>query len=215
LMDTGFIKLWRKFMEWGWYSDANTKSLFLHLLLISNHKDSAFLGQDVKRGQCIIGRKTLAKTLGMSEQSIRTALTHLKSTSEVTIKVYNKFSIATILKYHDYQVNNQQINQQPTSNQPAINQQLTTSKECKNVRMKEYKKGEGVPHSLEEVTSYFTELGYPLEANKFFDYFSSNGWRVGGKTPMKDWKAAARNWCRRLPPLKTEEEGYKKYLKKE
>lgn len=28
----------------------------------------------------------------------------------------------------------------------------------------------------------------------FFNYFESNGWLVGGKTKMKDWKAAARNW---------------------
>jgi hypothetical protein len=33
-----------------------------------------------------------------------------------------------------------------------------------------------------------------LEAQKFFNYFSSNGWLVGGKTPMVDWQAAAQNW---------------------
>lgn len=29
----------------------------------------------------------------------------------------------------------------------------------------------------------------------FYDYYESNGWRVG-KTPMKDWQAAIRNWVR-------------------
>jgi hypothetical protein len=33
-----------------------------------------------------------------------------------------------------------------------------------------------------------------IEANKFFNYYSSIGWLVGGKTKMKDWKASARNW---------------------
>jgi hypothetical protein len=33
-------------------------------------------------------------------------------------------------------------------------------------------------------------------ASAFYDYFESNGWKVGGKAPMRDWKAAARNWCR-------------------
>lgn len=32
------------------------------------------------------------------------------------------------------------------------------------------------------------------EAEKFFNYYSANGWKVGGKTPMKDWQAAGRNW---------------------
>ena len=47
----------------------------------------------------------------------------------------------------------------------------------------------------EKVIEYFQEQNYPeIEANKFYNYFSSNGWLVGGKTPMKNWKAAAKNW---------------------
>jgi hypothetical protein len=49
--------------------------------------------------------------------------------------------------------------------------------------------------SSEEVKSYFQENNFPeLEAQKFFNYFSSNGWLVGGKTPMINWQAAAQNW---------------------
>jgi hypothetical protein len=48
---------------------------------------------------------------------------------------------------------------------------------------------------LDKVKEYFTEQEYPsIEAEKFFNYFESNGWLVGGKTQMKDWQAAARNW---------------------
>ena len=49
--------------------------------------------------------------------------------------------------------------------------------------------------TFENVKAYFFEQKFPeLEANKFFNYFSSIGWLVGGKTPMVDWKAAAQNW---------------------
>ena len=51
--------------------------------------------------------------------------------------------------------------------------------------------------AIEECKPYFAALGFPLEADVFFDHFSSNGWKVGGKAPMKDWRAAARNWVRR------------------
>ena len=55
--------------------------------------------------------------------------------------------------------------------------------------------------SQNDISTYFKDLSYPeSEAVKFYDHFQSNGWKVGGKAPMKDWKAAARNWCRRLPP---------------
>ena len=34
-----------------------------------------------------------------------------------------------------------------------------------------------------------------VEAAKFYNYFQSNGWLVGGRTKMKDWKAAAETGC--------------------
>jgi hypothetical protein len=49
--------------------------------------------------------------------------------------------------------------------------------------------------SIEEVKAYFLQQNFPeLEANKFFNYFSSVGWLIGGKIPMVDWQAAAQNW---------------------
>lgn len=46
-----------------------------------------------------------------------------------------------------------------------------------------------------EVYNYFIEQGYPeKEAKKFFNYFQSNGWLVGGKAKMQDWRAASDNW---------------------
>jgi hypothetical protein len=32
-----------------------------------------------------------------------------------------------------------------------------------------------------------------IEAEKFVNYYESNGWKVG-KNPMKNWRAAANNW---------------------
>ena len=49
--------------------------------------------------------------------------------------------------------------------------------------------------TLEEVQAYCQERGNNVDAQKWYDYYSSNGWRVG-KNPMKDWKAAIRTWER-------------------
>lgn len=49
-----------------------------------------------------------------------------------------------------------------------------------------------------ELELYAAKLGLPLiEIQKFYDYYESNGWRVG-KNPMKDWQAAMRNWKNNL-----------------
>ncbi|MCU4157778.1 hypothetical protein J1N10_17515 [Carboxylicivirga sp. A043] len=56
-------------------------------------------------------------------------------------------------------------------------------------------RAEGVIPPLQHIKIYFHEKGHPeSEAQRFFNYYESNGWLIGGKTPMKDWKAAARNW---------------------
>ena len=56
------------------------------------------------------------------------------------------------------------------------------------------KKKDSTP-TIENVKAYFLEQNFPeIEAIKFFNYFASNGWLVGGKTPMVDWQASAQNW---------------------
>jgi hypothetical protein len=50
------------------------------------------------------------------------------------------------------------------------------------------------------VRNYFLEQkGSEIEAEKFYNYFQSNGWKVGGKAPMYDWQASARNWMLNAP----------------
>lgn len=128
MSEQGWIKIHRKINTWEWKDKPATFCLFIHLLLNANHKDGKWRGFDIKRGQLITGRSKLAEKTGLSEQEIRTALKHLKSTNEVTIKTTNKNSLITIVNYDLYQETNQQINQQSTSNQPTTNHK----QECKN-----------------------------------------------------------------------------------
>lgn len=54
------------------------------------------------------------------------------------------------------------------------------------------------PASAAEAEEYFLGIGSTsFEAETFFDHYEANGWRQGGKTALKDWRAAARNWVRR------------------
>lgn len=53
------------------------------------------------------------------------------------------------------------------------------------------------PPTIEEIKDFAEDNGLNFDVGAFFDHYESNGWKVGGKATMKDWKAAARNWCRR------------------
>ena len=52
-----------------------------------------------------------------------------------------------------------------------------------------------VPPSVEEVLAYITERGCKVDAGRFVDFYTANGWMIG-KTKMKDWKASVRYWER-------------------
>lgn len=54
------------------------------------------------------------------------------------------------------------------------------------------------PPTIEQAKAYAITIALSaLDAETFHDHFTSNGWRVGGKAPMKDWQSAMRNWQRR------------------
>ena len=59
-----------------------------------------------------------------------------------------------------------------------------------------------VEPTIEQAQAYFIERGHQdavNESEKWIDHYISNGWKVG-KNPMKDWKAAIRNWMRNYQP---------------
>ena len=151
----GWIKLHRKILSWEWFKNENTFKVFMYLLLSANHKDKKWKGVDVKRGQIITGRISIAENTGITERSVRTCLKHLKSTGEVTVKVTNKYSIITICKYEEYQIrentNDQQYDQQEvtqtTSKRPASDhnqeykEEIREGKEVK-ISLADFKKTE-------------------------------------------------------------------------
>lgn len=53
--------------------------------------------------------------------------------------------------------------------------------------------------TIEDLVNYFMEQNLDDcsaqgQAQRFFDHYTANGWKIGGRAAMKDWKAAVRNW---------------------
>lgn len=149
---SGFIKLHRKLVAWGWYQDYVVKDVFLHLLLIANFKATPWKGRVLEEGQVVVGAQKLADELGFSRQQVRTALKKLKSTNEITIETTNRFSVITIVNWRDYQSDNKTstndstsraTNKQPTDNQQATNKQPQRKNGKNDKNVKNGKKREG------------------------------------------------------------------------
>jgi hypothetical protein len=127
-----------------------------------------------------VDEQALNKSCTSSETSTEQALVSYINNTNIP-NISNNLKIVNL----DEQSQNFEIEDDIFKNQDDKNQKEKSSAKKEKVN---------IP-VIEEVKTYFFKQTFPeLEAIKFFNYFSSNGWLVGGKTPMVDWQAAAQNW---------------------
>lgn len=199
----GYILIHRKLLDWEWYSSINDTRLFIHCLLKANWKDGRFKGYEVPRGSFITSVSNLAEETGLTIQQVKTSINHLKLTNEITIETNHQFSIITIKKYNDYQleqqtkqqtINKRLTNEQQTSNNNRIN----INKEIKeiNIEKKSIEKKRFEKPTIEEIRNYCQERNNNVDPDRFYDFYESKNWYVG-KNKMKDWKACVRTWEQR------------------
>lgn len=165
-----FIKVYRKLLDWEWYTDINTKTLFIHCLLRANWKAGIWHGVQYDAGEFITSLPSISRETGLTIQQARSALQRLESTGEITSRTtgkvtdratgkttdknLNKCRIITVNNWNMYQGDNSQNNSQSNSQdnrqsnrqtrkQPTGNQQATaqaTNSRYKNIKNIEDKK---------------------------------------------------------------------------
>lgn len=136
-MNNGWIKIHRKLTEWEWYSDVNTTRVFLHLLIVANHKDKNWRGIEVKRGQRLTSLDKLSAETNLSVSKIRTAVKKLISTNEIASKSHSQHTVFTMINYNEYQSDDKQDSKPVTNESQTNDKQIATNK---NVRTKECNK---------------------------------------------------------------------------
>jgi hypothetical protein len=164
-----------------------------------------------------VGSKIYLYTFGTTKKPTTTKTTDI-STNKTTDKTTDKTRAQDVRPYinslnNTNKTNNtNKLNSVNTSSPTSINKKLINPKkddESKRKKVAPKKETQQVfadsknattktslqRPTLEEIKNYFaSKLSTELESEKFFNYFESNGWLVGGKTPMKNWQAAANNW---------------------
>lgn len=157
-----FIKVYRKFMEWEWYTDVNVTKLFLHCLLRANWKSGNWQGINYKAGEFITSLPSLSEETGLSIQQIRTALDKLISTGELTSRTtdsltgrkLSKSRIIAVNNWDNYQSDNRQSNsisnRQSTGQQQDSNRIVTGKQQDSNSRYKNNKNNKNNKNIKEE-----------------------------------------------------------------
>lgn len=192
---TTFVKLDRNLMTWRWLKSPKTLAVWIWLIMNANIEDHDFEHETIHRGELATSRRTISAALGLTEREVRTALSHLKSTGEVSVRIRPKYQVITILRYSDYQ----DVQSGKTSGRgPAkVRQESGKSPQSKNVRSKEGKNGKNVcvhtPPSRAEVEEYCRSLGIMTDADAFIQYNNAMGWKIG-RTKVEDWRPLLMKW---------------------
>ena len=131
----------------------------------------------------------------VSEQALNKSCTSSETgTEQAVVPSINYINNTNIL--NDKNVSNLEKH---TKNFEEINNSNLENENSKEEKSSA-KKEEKLHPLIEDVKTYFQENNFPeQEAQKFYNYFKSVGWLVGGKTPMVDWQAAAQNWMINAP----------------
>lgn len=111
-------------------------------------------------------------------------------------EIKNNQKESKIIKNNQNESNDNQNNQSflETGNKKQETESIKEKDNLKVITKEKFTKP-----TLEEIKTYFAEKGYEEESERFYDFYSSKGWMVG-KNPMKDWRAAVRNWVRGKEP---------------
>lgn len=200
-MEEGFVKIYRSLLAWEWFDDAKTLQVWIYILLRVQWEDTRWRGIQIKRGQMLESLPSIAENTGLSVQSVRTAISHLKSTGEITDYVTGFGRLITVIKWADFQgladdgnrLSNRLSNRRSTDDQQHIKK---NKKEKNKERVKrEDESSSFSPPSLSDVSEFVESNNLNVDPERFWLYYQAKAWKG-----ITDWPAAILLWSKRERP---------------
>jgi hypothetical protein len=131
-METGWIKLHRKMLQWEWFTDRNVFHVLVIILLNANHEENKWRGITIKKGEYLTSIEKLAQNTKLSVAQVRLAINKLKKTNEITIKTTSLNTLISVTNWEKYQANDK-VNDKPIANgQQTDDKRTTTNKKEEN-----------------------------------------------------------------------------------
>lgn len=136
----GWIKLHRSLLDWKYWGDHESLTLWIYLLQMANHKEGwNFRGIKLNPGQLLTGRDKLADACCLHRSKVERILKKLEIEQQIEQQKTNKFRIITIVKWNEYQIGEMQTEQQSEqqmSNKRATNEHIQELKELNKEKNK-------------------------------------------------------------------------------
>lgn len=176
MANEGYIKLYRRMMKWGWYTDTPTKCVFLHLLFLACYEPCYYKGVQLEPGQAVSSIRQIATDTRLTVKQVRTAINHLKETQEVAQSPCGKFSVFTVNNYNNYQCAGTDEGKQRAQkgHSEGTDPNIKKNKEVKNTPYNPPQGDDGVsvskrfvPPTPEEVNAYCQERHNSIDSKEF------------------------------------------------
>ncbi|WP_170148546.1 hypothetical protein [Lacinutrix venerupis] len=182
--------LYRNIIDWEWYSDVNTSKVFFHCLLKVNYSAKRWQGILVQKGEFVTSYERLAVETGLTISKVRTALSKLQSTNDISIKTTTSYTKIGILNLKNFvaEHSSEQIdarvsipNSKHLANGSQLNNNQLATTNTNNIKSKKRIFKERVfSHSnynskiLQSFFNYWSELDNSklemrFEADRFFE----------------------------------------------
>lgn len=203
MLESGYIKLYRSLLNWEWYDDINTKTVFLHLLLTVNIAKRQWHGITVPCGGRVSSYAVLAKETRLTERQVRTAISHLETTGELTRYKYPNFTVFAINNYDKYQLltdettGQRQGDDKAATGQRQQNKKIKEDKEDYNLSFLDAAMEKNAPPTFEEIQKYAEENGIETDLKRFYSYYEQHQWKTKNGDDITDWTATLRYWEKR------------------
>ena len=205
-MSKGWVPISRQIQDhWLWKDRPFDKArAWIDLILLANHEETkAPVNNEIvtyERGTVTTSITALAERWGWSRHKVRDFIDLLKRDSMLTSKRTANRTVIVLENYALYNDLGSEKGQQKDSKRTEKGQSADTNnnenKLFNNNNNKNARAREGfVAPTLEEVQAYCAERNNSVDAQRFVDYYTANGWMVG-RNKMKNWQAAVRTWER-------------------
>lgn len=142
-MERGWVKCYRKEVDWEWFREPNTAHLFHYMVLAANRYDGKWQGVNVPAGCFISSIRTLSEKTGLTVSQVRTAIKHLISTHDITQSSTSKYTLYKVENYFKYQDRNTLDNTLMTQSSHSDDTVMTHNKKERKKERKNERRGEG------------------------------------------------------------------------
>ena len=198
---------WLKFYPADWLSDEAlrgcspaARGLWVDMIcLMAKSKRHGYL----MAGDSPMGAEHIARIFGESLETTSGLLVELAQAGVYSVEEDCIFSRRMVKDERGRKSNREKVlrwrNHHVTDMKPFCNQNVTPQRlEARGQKLDIKKERAQVRPTLSQWSDYAKSIGWTgKDVQGAFDHYESNGWKVGGRAPVKDWQAAARNCFRR------------------